>query len=320
MTAEPKPQMKRGCVHSKAHIIAIGGGKGGVGKSFVSSSLSIFLSYMGYNTIVVDLDLGASNIHTCLGVPPTPYGVQNLIEDDQILINEVAHKTPFPHLRVISGSNDSLDIANISEKQKSTLLSRIYNTEADFILLDLSAGTHESTVDFFLTAQQRALVVTPDPTSIENAYRFLKTSFFRNVRRFEAQLGLSDKIKNIMLEQKKYGIKNPADLLAVLKKLEPQRGEELHNLLKQYEHKIILNQAHTYKEREIGASIQSVCNKYFDIPTEFIGAIDHDNAVWQSLRKRKHLLVEYPHSRLYPQLLRIAKKITQGYAIRKKAA
>ena len=51
-------------------IVAVGGGKGGVGKSFLSTNIGIFLANMGFNTVIVDCDLGAPNVHTCLGEPP----------------------------------------------------------------------------------------------------------------------------------------------------------------------------------------------------------------------------------------------------------
>ena len=52
----------------KSKVWAIGGGKGGVGKSLVTANLSICLSLMGYKVIAIDLDLGGANLHTCLGV------------------------------------------------------------------------------------------------------------------------------------------------------------------------------------------------------------------------------------------------------------
>jgi len=299
----------RGRVASKSQLIAIGGGKGGVGKTFISSSLAIFLSYMGFKTIILDLDLGASNLHTSLGIPPTQFTTQSLVLDPTILINEVAASTPFPNLTAISGATDALEIANITHRQKSQLLSRIFNAEADFIVMDLSAGTHTNTIDFFLTAQERALVITPDPTSIENAYRFMRTAFFRNVNRYESQFNLKEDIDEILKHKVELGINNPSDLLRVVQSRKPQEGRELQRLLRRYDHKIILNQTHSYKERELGHSIQSVCNRYFGIPTEYLGYVDYDYAVMQALKQRKHLLTEYPHSRLYTQLLTLAKSL-----------
>ena len=310
---EEKNFIERGKLKPKAKIWAIGGGKGGVGKSFVSSSLGIFLSHFGYKTVIVDLDLGAANLHTNFGQAPGPFGIQNLILDNAP-IEDVMTKTNFPNLKLINGYNDALDIADINNEQKSKLLSSIYNLDADYIILDLSAGTHENTIDFFLTAQQRMLVVTPDPSSIENAYRFLKVAFFQNVKRFEQQFGLRDLINEIMSNKNQYCIRNPSDLLQVIKTKDPVNGESLHNLLKQYDHKIILNQTHTLKERDIGNGIQSVCRKYFDVNTDFLGWVDHDNNVWQALRKRTHLLTEYPHSRIYTQLMKITKKLIDSPA------
>ncbi|MCB0415358.1 MAG: P-loop NTPase [Bdellovibrionales bacterium] len=301
----------RGTGYPKSNIWAIGGGKGGVGKTFVSTSLAVFLSNLGYKTTIVDLDLGAANTHTSLGEAAPRMGIQNLIMTPNTKLVDVAQPTKFTHLNIVSGSNDALDVADINNEHKSRLMSAIYNHEADFTILDLSAGTHKSTLDFFLMAQKRLLIFTPEPSSIENAYRFMKSSFFRNVKRFEHQLHLKPLIDNLMQNKSSLGIKSPADLLALVIKNDPVNGERLKDLLNRYDYQIILNQTRTFKDMEIGESIAGVSKKYFGLNTSFLGHVDHDNAVWQSLRKRQHLLVEYPHSRLYTQLMKITRKLVQ---------
>jgi flagellar biosynthesis protein FlhG len=188
-------------------------------------------------------------------------------------------------------------------------MSAIYNLEADYIVLDLSAGTHNTTLDFFLMAHYHIVVFTPEPSSIENAYRFMKSSFFRKIKRFEKHYGLEEAVAEIMTQKEKYQIKQPADLILALNKLHPEKAYQLQSELNKLKYHIILNQTRSHKDIEIGASLKTVSNKFFGLPTEFVGHLEYDNAVWQSLRKRKPLLVEYPHSRLYAQILNIAKSI-----------
>jgi flagellar biosynthesis protein FlhG len=61
----------------------------------------------------------------------------------------------------------------------------------------------------------------------------------------------------------------------------------------------------------MGMALQSVCNKYFGFPCEFLGGLEYDNAVWQSLRQRHHLLMANRQSHLYAQLMGIARKIAK---------
>jgi flagellar biosynthesis protein FlhG len=301
----------RGRTEPASTIIAVGGGKGGVGKSFVSSSLSIFLAQLGYETLAIDMDLGGANLHTNLGVPSTGRGINEFIVDQDVELKDLIQPTNWPKLKMISGSSDVLDVANIDEVQRSRVMSSIFRHKADFVILDLSAGTHHSTLDFFLMAKHKLVVFTPEPSSIENAYRFLKASFFRKLRRYEHQLQLKDQIDELLGNRSAHGIKNPADLLRVLVEREPVLGLKLKNILADMNFQIVLNQARTRQEVEMGQALQSVCFKYFGFPCEFLGGLEYDNAVWQSLRQRNHLLQANRQTHLYAQLLSIARKIAK---------
>ncbi|MBX3020395.1 MAG: P-loop NTPase [Bdellovibrionales bacterium] len=306
----------RGRVAPGATIIAVGGGKGGVGKSFVSSSISIFLAHLGYETLAIDLDLGGANLHTNLGVSLNTRGINEFILDPSLSLGELAQPTHWPKLKLISGASEVFDIANIDEVQRSRVMSSIYNYKTDFIVLDLSAGTHTSTLDFFLMASHKVVVFTPEPSSIENAYRFLKASFFRKLRRYEHQLQLKEQIDELLGNRGAHGIRNPADLIRVLVEREPVLGLKLKNILTDLNFEIILNQARTRQEIDMGGALQSVCNKYFGFPCGFLGGLEYDNAVWQSLRQRNHLLMSNRQSHLYGQLLSIARKIAKTQSLK----
>lgn len=301
----------RGRTEAGSTIIAVGGGKGGVGKSFVSSSLSIFLAQLGHETVAIDLDLGGANLHTNLGLPITGRGINEYIVDPSVEFSSLLQSTHWPNLKLISGSSEVFDIANIDEIQRSRVMSAIFRHKADFIVLDLSAGTHHSTLDFFLMARHKIVVFTPEPSSIENAYRFLKASFFRKLRRYEHQLHLKSQIDDLLSNRGAHGIKNPSDLIRVLVQREPVLGLKLKNIMADLNFEVVLNQARTRKEVELGLSLQSVCNKYFGFPCEFLGGLEYDNAVWQSLRQRNHLLQANRQSHLYGQLMSLARKIAK---------
>lgn len=306
----------RGRVEPGSTIIAVGGGKGGVGKSFISSSICIFLAQLGYDTLGIDLDLGGANLHTSLGAPLSNKGINEFILNPELEFKDLIQETQWPKLKLISGSSDVVDIANVDELQRSRVMSAIYRYKTDFTVLDLSAGTHHSTIDFFLMAKHKVVVITPDPSSIENAYRFLKAAFFRKLRRYEHQLQLKDQIDELLNNKGEHKIKNPADLLRVLVEREPILGLKLKNILSGLNYEIILNQARTRQEADLGYSLQSVCNKYFGFPCEFLGSLEYDNAVWQSLRQRNHLLMANRQSHLYAQLMGLARKLVKSHQLK----
>lgn len=303
-------------VRQQAEIIAIGSGKGGVGKSFFSSSLAFFLSQFGHDVLLIDLDLGAPNLHTNLGLNPNHKGINEFLTDPNLSLDEVIQTTPFHHLRFIGGSAESLDIANISDEQKTRLMSALMQTKAKYIILDLSAGTHQSTLDFFLMAHRKLLVFTPEPSSVENAYRFMKSAFFRKLKRYEFPLQIQDELAMLVANKTNEGIKNPADLLKHIAKKDPVLGQRVVDVVSSLNFEIVLNQTRSQKDSELGLSLQSVSSKYFGIECKYLGNVDHDNAVWQALRRRRHMLVESPQSKLYVQLMGITRRLASTFKSR----
>lgn len=313
MSVTTLPKLIRGTAEAKSVLVAVGGGKGGIGKSFISSNLGIFLANMGFHTTVVDLDLGAPNLHTCLGEEAPKVNFHDYIYGKIENLADAAVATRFPRLRMITGANDHKELANISMIEQSRLMSALFNFKSDFTILDLSAGTHTSTLDFFLMAQKHIVVLTPDPTSVENAYRFMKAAYFRRIKRFERQFQVEGHLSDLMSQPEKNGIRVPADLINALVAMDPQRGLELKSAIQRLQFELILNQTRGSKDVMMGSSIQTVCRKYFGLGVNVIGHIDHDNAVWNALRKRRPLILEYPNSLIYSQLLSIARDLASPH-------
>jgi flagellar biosynthesis protein FlhG len=298
------------------NVWAIGGGKGGIGKSFISSSLAICLTKMGKSVTLIDLDLGSANLHTVLGVKIPPQTLSDFISGRAQTLNQVSAATEIPGLQFISGFNDALNIADISRESKSRLIQSIHQIQTPYVILDLGAGTSENTLDFFLAADQKIVAVTPEPTSIENAYRFMKSSFYRKLRSAESELGLQSLIESAMDSRNHLGIRSPADLIRYVHERNPEAGMRFQERIADFELQLILNQVRTRQDIELGYSMKSVCKKYFGIESNYLGYIDHDNAVWQSLRKRRQLVIEYPYSSIVGQFLQITKNLLNPQALR----
>ena len=303
----------RGSGDPASIIVAVGGGKGGVGKSFLSTNIGIFLANMGFNTVIVDCDLGAPNVHTCLGEPPPKLNFHEFLSGRLESLGAAAVATQFPKLRFIAGGNDHQELANISIHDQSRLMSAIHSLQADFTILDLSAGTHTSTLDFFLMATRHIIALTPDPTSIENAYRFMKSAFFRRIKRFERQLGLESLVASLMSQPEQNGIRVPADLLHNIVKTNPASGAELEKLMHQLCFELVINQIRSTKDVQLAHSVSTVSKKYFGLSANVLGHLDYDNAVWHALRKRRPLILEFPNSPLYAQILAIARDLASPH-------
>lgn len=292
----------------KQKVWAIGGGKGGVGKSLVTANLSICLSLMGHKVIAIDLDLGGANLHTCLGVPIPGQTLSDYVSKKVRSLNELVTPTAIENLYIISGAQDDVGVANLRHMQKSKILNQLGELDADYILLDLGAGTNFNTLDFFISADQGILVALPEPTSIENTYRFIKSVYHRKLKTVEEFLEIGPLIDQAM--NAKIGQNAPpVDLINKILEINPEMGQKLKSEMSKFSPKLIINQVRTQTDADIGHSMKIICKKYFGIDLDYIGYLDYDATVWQSVKKRKPLLMEFPNSSLVGHFDRIVYKL-----------
>lgn len=292
----------------KHEIWAVGGGKGGIGKTLLSSNLAILLTWYKQKVIVVDLDLGAANLHTTLGVDTPNRTLSDFLLGRVDEIKDLLHPTPYKNLELISGAQDPVGIANIPHIEKARLIRKFKETESDIVLLDLGAGTANNTLDFFLLADKKIVVITPDPTSIENAYRFIKSAFYRMLRAAAPSPFVRQTIEQAI---NKKGIDSPKDLIAEIVRLSPNEGSQIKAKLQNFEVFIILNQARIPAEANIGKSVEQVASRYFGINVIYAGFLAYDNAVWQSIRKRVPFLLDSPNSSAVTQLEECLRNLTK---------
>lgn len=282
----------------KKQLWAIGGGKGGVGKSLISSSFAYTLSRLGYSTIAIDVDLGGANLHTVLGVPPPTRGLSDYFQNKVSSLKECLHPTPYPQLKIIAGASDDLNVTKITDQQRRKFLHDVQSLDAQFVILDLGAGTNSYTLDFFTTADVGIMAVLPEPTSIENAYRFLKAAYYHRLLISPQFVEITSLIESAMSPNHPNGIKSPSDLLAEVQFQNPALAQVLRSTIQTFKPKLLINQTRTQTDIDVGFSMRSVTKKYFGIDLEYLGYLEYEPNVWQSVRKMKPILAEYPNSRI----------------------
>ena len=166
----------------KSSIIAVGGAKGGIGKSMFSTNLGIYLSSLGKKTVLVDLDLGGANLHLYLGEWSLKYNINDYLNKSVPSLNDIMVSTKYgPDL--VGGGSSQLGSANIHFSRKLKLLRGIKQIEADYIIIDLGADTSYNIIDFFIAADHGIVLTTCDPASYLDAYNFIKVALFRKLNR-----------------------------------------------------------------------------------------------------------------------------------------
>jgi flagellar biosynthesis protein FlhG len=303
---------KEALLPSSKKIWAVGGGKGGVGKSLVSANVAICLALMGNKVVAVDLDLGGANLHTCLGLPIPSVTLSDWVSKKITNFEDLLVPTPINNLKIISGAQDEMGMANLKHMQKNQIIRKLGDLDADYILFDLGAGTAFNTIDFFITADKGILVVLPEPTSIENTYRFIKSVFYRRLKMIEGVAEIEPMILETMNAKVTSGNSaSPADLMKKIADLDPELGMRIKAEMAEFRPNLIINQVRSQADIDIGYSIQSICRRYFGIEMTFPGYLDYDQSVWQSVRKRKPLLIEYPNSKLVNNFDRIVHRLIE---------
>lgn len=163
-------------------IIAIGGGKGGVGKSVLATAFAQGCAENGLRTVLIDLDLGMGNLHGYLGITQRTVTVADFLQKKIAKLSDTLVPTATDNLLFCSGAEFVPGLANPPYWLKQKLLRHIRALEADMVIMDLGAGVSFNTLDFFDAADRGIIVTAPEPAAVMNAYAFLKGALFRKLQ------------------------------------------------------------------------------------------------------------------------------------------
>ena len=169
-----KQELEAAANKNNARVITVTSGKGGVGKTSISVNLAIQLQRMGKKVIVLDADFGLANIEIMLGVRPQ-YNLSDLMFRGKDIKDIITYGPE--GIGFISGGSGIKEMANLTREQVFQLINKMYDLDrlADFIIVDTGAGISDSVLEFVAASAEVLLVVTPEPTSITDAYALLKS-------------------------------------------------------------------------------------------------------------------------------------------------
>jgi len=283
-------------------IVAVGGGKGGIGKSIIVANMGMILAGRGRKVVLVDADLGGANLHTCLGIEPPERTLGDFVERRVTSLENCIQTVDGVSIGLISGARDSLNAAHPKFHQKLRLLQHLRRLDADLVLLDLGAGTSFNTIDFFIHADESLAVALPEPGAIENLYRFLKTAFYRSLKRATADDDIARLIDMAMEQRPGRPIPTPADLLNEVAKTDKERSQQLLLRMQQFKPRILLNRTRNFSDVELGYAIQKACYHYFGTGFDFAGFLSDAAEVSESTKRRYSVTASHPHSQFIRQL------------------
>ena len=292
-----------------AQIYPIGGGKGGVGKTFITASLGALIAKWGKKVVIIDLDLGASNLHTLLGMQSPTIGLNSFLNKTVQHLESAAVPTSIPNLFLISSFHCYLEIANLFYAHKVKIIEAIKKLPFDYVLLDLGPGTNFNTLDFFLTSEEGILICTPEPTSIENSFRFIKTIYYRKLKQMIKRHIFESLQKEISEDFIKPEMR-PSDFIETVLKYDSEKEPFLRSQLSKFKFKFIFNQFRNNLDPTLGNQFETICNRHFYSIFQFLGYVNFDGRIQDAIFSKTLYIHRYPHTQSAADLKNIAAKIT----------
>jgi flagellar biosynthesis protein FlhG len=157
---------------SRTRVITVASGKGGVGKTNISTNMALTYAKLGKRVILMDADLGLANVNVVMGIIPK-YNLYHLIRKQKSM-KDIIMDTNYG-IQIVAGASGFAKIANLSEDERSNFVNELAEiSNADVIIIDTSAGVSNNVLAFIAAADEAIIVTTPEPTAITDAYGIIK--------------------------------------------------------------------------------------------------------------------------------------------------
>ncbi len=290
-------------------IIPVAGGKGGVGKSLIAANLAIALAQAGKKTYLIDMDLGASNLHLILGEYGAKKGIGTFLSKAS-KFDEIITKTQYENLFFIPGDSEIPGYAALRAKHRNALAKEFIKLDADYIIIDLGAGTHVGVLDFFLLSARGIVVTTPSVTATLDAYIFLKNVVFRMMTSaFPSGSKGAIFLENLRKDASSMQMMYIPKITEQLKDIDKDNASVFIRRLEKFKPRLIMNIIDDPKDTEKALKIRRSCRQYLDIDLEHLGVVYRDSMQDVALSSKLPVLIYKPQSMVSQAIYRISEKV-----------
>jgi len=305
-----KADSERSDTEKDAKILAIGSGKGGVGKTVIAASLGLGLAMLKKRVVVVDVDLGGANLHKVVGIEKPDKTYYQFYNREYRRLSDLFIEHPhFENMRILIGTGDLLEIANLRYHQRMRFIRNLMEIDADFVILDLGAGSSYNVLDFFLTADQGIVVVNPDTLSILDGYNFVKKAFYRKITRtLKVHKEVLDLIQKSARTEAHRSPSVVKDLLKNVTKLDTSAGKKMERLLSEFRPTLLVNGIVGSEDETKSRAVMVAAKELLSIDMEYLGAIHKDENIPESVEAQTPFLSYSPESQASRDLIDIINK------------
>lgn len=285
-------------------LLAVGGGRGGVGKSLVAQNLAVYFAQLGKSVTLIDCDPTGANLHTQFGLSAL---TQPPLDPDS---NEnAAVPTSVPGLSILPAPHDAIEPPlQLRAGRKSRFIAQLRAIPTDYLVVDVGPGHAHLAIDVMLAADFAICVTVPEPPAIEATYRFIRAAYRRQLRRSLAK----DRFRLSIIDRAYHDIgrlASPLELVRALWKTDRVLSELAWAEANRMHLYLAVNQTRVRTDLELGGSMSTLCRRHYGIALDELGWVEHDDTVWLAVRKRKPLLVDSPTSKAGRNIERIARRV-----------
>jgi flagellar biosynthesis protein FlhG len=272
-------------------ILAIGGGKGGTGKSFLATHIGILLAKHGLRVVLVDADYNGANLHTFFGLTDPQYCLSDLL-DSRCKIEQSILPTSIKKLSLLPGFWSTPSDTDLSLTTK-TICQQLTKLKTDIAIWDVGSGNSIWATYLFAQADIGVLVSLPESPCIERDYRFLRHVYHWC-------------IADLLPPTQQPSIDwLPIPWLSQLKRTDHELTEILYRQLQQKKLMLLTNAIRLPEDRELSNDMAAVCRRFFGVNSQALGWLEFDERVWLSIRQKRPLIIDFPDSQFLQQLQHI---------------
>lgn len=300
----PPPTFEAGPGLRARRLIVIAGGRGGVGKTLLSVNLGVYFAQLGREVVVCDADPFGSNLHAVLGLEAAPLASIASVEEGTAEL--VA--TTVPGLRILPTAYDPMTATPMRPSRATQLQKQLSELEVDYVIVNLGASTASAALDLFLYADVGVTVTAPEPLAVEATYRFCRTLYLRTLRRAlmkeRFKLRLVEKVLNALPP-----LARPPEIVAEIKRYDDAVAQIALGEMGRVTPRLVVGQTRLKSDLELGPAMAAISERFLGIPLDYLGHVEHDDAVWLTVRRRRPLLIDSPTSKSARNIERVARRI-----------
>jgi flagellar biosynthesis protein FlhG len=266
---------------------AVGGGKGGTGKSIVSCNLAIAMAQAGYRVILVDADLGAANVHTMFGIDRPRALLEQFVSRRAERLEDVLVPTGVRNLQLICGGMPLPGTANPNFSQKVRLIKHIDALDADVVISDIGAGVNFNVLDLFNAARIKLAVITAQLTAVHNGYGFLKAALHRHLLR---SVGTAAR-EHLESAGPQAGDESLADMLSRLMARSPDDAAIAKAEIAAYRAYLVGNMIASPKDGLVISAVSQMIRDHLHIEAQVLGLLKQGDKLQRSVNERRPFML-----------------------------